>query len=475
MKDYEELPEATAQGSISWYKWLILPCVMWLTFGSYWVYDTPGALLKQLQDWFGGEDKYTKSDNLVLYSVYSYPNTVLCFFGGFIIDRITGLRLGALLFCSLIVAGELMFAVGIQVKQYYLCLVGRFVFGLGGESLTVAQNNFTARWFNGPQLALAFGLVLSFARIGSSINFALTPTLASTSVPLAIWFGAGTCILSLTACLILIFLDKAGEHRLPPQKERPKETFLQILISILHVFKFPLATWFLYFICVFFYVGVLSFYTVASDIIQNTGAKYNENIATLFLSIPNFVSIIASPTFGFLIDKMGKALYWMIWACFMLIVAHMCFLGNANEWFEINPIPVMIWLGIGYAMFAASIWPLLPLIITPRYLGTAYGTMTAIQNVGLAVLPQLIGYLQDANKGNALEYSLPIMIFVACATIAAALTACLIFWDKATMGGKLNSSGEMRQEIKRQMENEENEQNKSINTPIESSEEKLLA
>jgi len=71
------------------------------------------------------------------------------------------------LFCSLIVAGELMFAVGIQVKQYYLCLVGRFVFGLGGESLTVAQNNFTARWFNGPQLALAFGLVLSFARIGA--------------------------------------------------------------------------------------------------------------------------------------------------------------------------------------------------------------------------------------------------------------------------------------------------------------------
>jgi len=62
-----------------------------------------------------------------------------------------------------------------------------------------------------------------------------------------------------------------------------------------------------------------------------------------------------------------------------------------------------------------------------------------------------------------------------CICWGAALTACLIFWDKATMGGKLNSSGEMRQEIKRQMENEENEQNKSINTPIESSEEKLLA
>lgn len=88
------------------------------------MFDTPGALFKQLQEWFGGESKYSSAgtdgffaiprppplschhthglspmadmsaDNLNLYSVYSYPNTVLCFFGGFIIDRLTGLRMG---------------------------------------------------------------------------------------------------------------------------------------------------------------------------------------------------------------------------------------------------------------------------------------------------------------------------------------------------------------------------------------------
>jgi len=439
------------------YRWIILMFIMWLTFGSYWVFDTPGALFKQLQVWFGGPDKYTSADNLNLYSVYSYPNTVLCFFGGFIIDRLTGLRMGALLFCSFILLGELMFAVGIQVQQYYVCLVGRFIFGLGGESLTVAQNNFTARWFDGPQLALAFGLVLSFARIGSSVNFAVTPFLAKVSVPFAVWFGAGTCLISFSACILLAVFDKAGERRAVNKDEpKEKETFVQILLSLLQVFRFPLATWFIYFICVFFYVGVLTFYTVASDIMQKTGSKYSEDIATLFISIPNFVSVIASPTFGYMIDKMGKALYWMLWSCFMLVVAHMGFLGNANEWFEIHPIVIMVWLGIGYSMFAASIWPLLPFIIAPKHLGTAYGAMTAIQNAGLAVLPQIIGALQGADgiKGTTWQYTIPIMIFVACAGVAAGLTVFLIVLDNTTTNGNLNASGELRQELKRVMQEE---------------------
>jgi len=453
------------------YRWIVLGFIMWLTFGSYWVFDTPGAIFKQLQTWFGGEDKYTSADNLNLYSVYSYPNTILCFFGGFIIDRITGLRMGAILFCGLILLGESIFAVGIQVEQYYMCLVGRFIFGLGGESLTVAQNNYTARWFDGPQLALAFGLVLSFARIGSSVNFAVTPFLAKVSVPFAVWFGAGTCVISFSACVILAFLDKVGDKR-AVNKEQPKDdiTFLQTLLSIFQVFRFPLTIWFIYFICVFFYVGVLTFYTVASDIMQKTGYKFSPDIATLFISIPNFVSIVASPTFGFLIDKMGKALYWMLWACFMLIVAHVCFLGNANEWFEIHPIVIMIWLGFGYAMFAASIWPLLPFIVPAKHLGTAYGAMTAIQNVGLAVLPQIIGALQGASgiKGTTWEYTIPIMIFAGCASIAAFLTVGLLLLDKANNEGRLNASGKVRQQLKKLMQSEEAQQVASINVEHES-------
>jgi hypothetical protein len=58
----------------------VLFFICWLTFGSYWVYDTPGAIQKQLQAWFSPQN-YTDSMNLALYYAYSYPNIILAFFG----------------------------------------------------------------------------------------------------------------------------------------------------------------------------------------------------------------------------------------------------------------------------------------------------------------------------------------------------------------------------------------------------------
>jgi MFS family permease len=423
------------------YPYFVLLFIMFITFGSYWVFDAPGAILTQLQTWFGGPDKYTRSMNLNLYSVYSYPNMILCFFGGYIIDRITGVRLGSIIFCGFILLGEMMFCLGIQFKIYYLALVGRFVFGLGGESLTVAQNTYTARWFDGKQLALAFGLVLSFSRIGSSVNFAVTPYLTRLGVPVAIWFGGATCVFSFAACVVLASLDWYGKAKVK-KVQASEET-----ISFRHILRFPFSTWIIYGICVFFYIGVLTFYTVASDIMQHTGHQFSEDTATLFISIPNFVSIVAAPLFGFLVDRFGRSVWWIILSSAMLVVAHVMFLANANEWFFLHPIPIMLWLGFGYALLAASLWPLLPYIIQPNMLGTAYGAMTAVQNAGLAVFPQIIGALQDANgiAHTRLQYTIPILIFIGCTGIAFGLGWLLLIIDKARHGGILNATGKEKQ------------------------------
>lgn len=91
----------------------------------------------------------------------------------------------------MIFLGQTIFSLGISFKLYWLAIVGRFVFGLGGESLTVAQNTFTARWFEGKQLAFAFGTVVAFSRIGTSVNFLVTPYFTELGVPFSIWFGTG--------------------------------------------------------------------------------------------------------------------------------------------------------------------------------------------------------------------------------------------------------------------------------------------
>lgn len=42
---------------------------------------------------------------------------------------------------------------------------------IGGESLAVAQNTYAVSWFKGKELNMVFGLQLSFARLGSTVNF----------------------------------------------------------------------------------------------------------------------------------------------------------------------------------------------------------------------------------------------------------------------------------------------------------------
>ena len=44
---------------------------------------------------------------------------------------------------------------------------------MGGESLAVAQNTYAVSWFKGKELNMVFGLQMSFARVGSTVNFNL--------------------------------------------------------------------------------------------------------------------------------------------------------------------------------------------------------------------------------------------------------------------------------------------------------------
>jgi len=369
----------------------------------------PGAIQTQITAWFGGPVKYTDEMNESLYSVYSYPNVILALFGGYIIDNYLGVRAGTMLFAILILIGQVIFSVGLQYRLYAVCIVGRFVFGLGGESLTVGQNYYTTMWFDGKILAFVFGLVLAMARVGSSINFALTPLFAQIGVPFSAWTGTVMCLFSLVSCAYLTFFDWYGQAR---KREHSKEE-----VALSYIRFFPLQSWLIFLICVFFYISVLTFYTVASSILQHTGRRWAPDEATFFLFIPNLVAIPAAPFFGYLIDKYGRSMVWLIIACVMQVAAHIVFLLLCTEIIEWHPAIVMVWIGIAYSIFAAGIWPLLPFVIKENMLGTGFGTMTAIQNLGLAVGPQVIGGVQTTAgiMGTKWEYIIPLFIFIACA------------------------------------------------------------
>jgi len=321
--------------------------------------------------------------------------------------------------------------------------VGRLIFGLGGESLTVGQNYYTTKWFE-KNISLAFGIVLAFSRVGSAVNFAITPIFAEFGVPFSVWFGVVLCLMSLTGAICLFYADWFASARFPAKSDKTGDD-----VQIKHILDFPIQSWIIFFICVFFYVAILTFYTVASDIMQHTGNKYDPNTATFFLLIPNLVAIPCTPFFGFMIDRFGKSLIWLMVSSSMPIIAHVVFLLMSTNVIFISPIPIMIWLGVGYSMFAASIWPLLPFVIKAPLLGTGYGLMTSIQNAGLAVFPQVIGAIQVSLGNSTLKYIIPIIIFASCAGVALCLSVFLFIMDKAKTNGILNMDSKAKDEWKK--------------------------
>ncbi len=135
-------------------------------FGSYFCFDNPGAL----QDVMREELRITAYQFSLFYAWYSMPNTVLPIIGGYLIDGFFGMRLATIIYAFIIVIGQVMFAVGAYFDLLAVMEVARFIFGVGGESLAVAQNTYAVAWFK-DNLNMVFGLQLSVARAGSSVNF----------------------------------------------------------------------------------------------------------------------------------------------------------------------------------------------------------------------------------------------------------------------------------------------------------------
>lgn len=196
---------------------LVLSCI--LMIGNYYCFDNPAALKLQLQSHFhtieGNQFEFLFN---CLYSIYSIPNIILPFLGGRLVDKL-GVRMLLVSFSSIILCGQMIFALGCSVTSIHLMLFGRFIFGLGGECLGVAQSALLVSWFKGTELAFALGINLSVARLGSVINNIISPMLAEKfDVTTALWFGSFVCIISLVSVCLLLPIDRKADN----QAERTK-------------------------------------------------------------------------------------------------------------------------------------------------------------------------------------------------------------------------------------------------------------
>ena len=383
------------------YRFAVLLCASLMSFGSYFAYDSVGAIETTLIKEFHTD----RSAIGGMYSVYSIAAVFAVLFGGYLIDRI-GTRAASLLFSALVVVGAAIVAFAPSLAILYL---GRIVFGMGSETMIVAQSAILARWFTGKELALSFGISLTISRLGTLFSFNTEALLAGRlGFRGALWIAAALCLASLACNWIYALLDRHAEPLL-----HLREAGAGDKIAWADVKRFRPSYWFAVMICVTFYSAIFPFTALATDFFHDKwnlalasgegqgfmeGVFYNFthmfNTAQGTTSIIIAASMIFAPFAGGLLDRIGKRASIMIVGSLLMVPAHLL-LGLTN----IPPVIPMIVLGGAFVLVPASIWPSVALIVDEQRVGTAYGLMTAVQNLGLLAFPFLNGALRDSTHG----------------------------------------------------------------------------
>lgn len=397
MTEPQPTPQITKPEPPVFYRWAVLVVISLAMFGNYYVYDTISPIADLLRDQLG----YSDSQIGLLNAIYSVPNVIMVLIGGIIIDRI-GVKKATLLFGVLCFIGA---AVTAATGTLALMATGRLIFGVGAESLIVSVTCAIARWFKGKELSFAFGLNLTIARLGSVLALN-APSLASAAFVSWRWpllisvFFATLCVVG--PLIYWIMEDRARDrYELGEAGETDRVVFSDL-------FAFGRSYLWVVMLCVTFYSAIFPFQTFAIKFFQDAHGSSREAAGTLSSAI-YIASMIGTPLLGLLVDRVGKRALFMMFGSLLLIPVYlMMAYTSINLW-----VPIVM-MGIAFSLVPAVLWPSVAYIVEESRLGTAYGLMTMIQNIGLAGFNFLIGWANDiggAGPAAPEGYNLGMWIF----------------------------------------------------------------
>jgi MFS family permease len=380
------------------FRFINLAFIASLSFGSYFAYDIIGAISPSLI----AELKAARATVGTMNTMYSIAAILVVLFGGMLIDWL-GTRKASMIFSILVLTGAVIVW---QARSIPVIFLGRFIFGAGSEPLVVAQSAMLARWFKNKELAMAFGIQLTVSRLGSLFAFNTGELFSSYfgSYRFALLAAAGACALSFVGNIFYVFMDRRGEKALNLRDESASEK-----IVFRDIKEFKATFWYVTFLCFTFYAAIFPFQSLSTDFFAtkwgialtapSSGgflARVFSNFLHMFstaggiTSIIIFSSMILAPFAGRLVDKVGKRATFMIVGSLLMIPCHL-----AMGLTRIYPAYPMILLGFAFVLVPAAMWPSVPLIVRSERVGTAFGLMTAIQNIGLGLFPLLNGLLRD--------------------------------------------------------------------------------
>jgi MFS family permease len=427
-------------------RWSMLLLVALTMFAAYLASDIFSPLKTMLEQ----HNQWTSTEYGWFSSSYSLFNVFLglLILGGLMLDKM-GIRFSGITSCLFMVVGltikywaitspELLTQASILglKAQVVWVVVGFGIFGVGAEVAGITVSKSIVKWFKGKELALAMGMQLSIARMGSAAALIFSPMIAAkfASVSPSVLFGLALMIAGSLSFLVYTFYDKKLDTQIKAEATETEESFsMKDLKSILTNKGF----WLIALLCVVFYSAAFPFIKYASDLMVNKFSVDPKFAGTIPGMLP-FGAIILTPLFGRIYDKYGHGADLMIIGSFMIVIIHSLFaVPFINHWMA--AVVLMILLGVAFSMVPSAMWPSLAKIMPERQLGTTYALTFYIQNIGLWGMPVLIGYVLDkycitgvnAVTGvNEYDYTLPMMIFAGMCSIAIVLAYMVKIEDK---------------------------------------------
>lgn len=400
-------------------------------------------VISPLESILTGSKGWSSEDYGFFSGAYGYINVFLLmlFFGGIILDKM-GIRFTGILSTFLMLAGaaikyyafktdfggQMILGMNAQVA---LASLGFAIFGVGAEITGITVSKIVVKWFNGKEMALALGLQVAMARLGTAAALGVSPIIAhryegDPSAPVLV--GLIVLLIGFLSYFVYVVMDKKeddSEALLKKDQQATEDSDDEgFKLSDIKFIVTNRAFWLITLLCLCFYAGVFPFLKFATKLMIE---KYHveQEFAGFIPALLPFGTILLTPLFGGIYDRIGKGATLMIIGSFMLLVVHILFaLPILNFWWF--AVIVMLVLGVAFSLVPSAMWPSVPKIVPMKQLGSAYAIIFYIQNIGLSLVPILIGKVNAAFN----NYSITMAVFAVFGLIAVILALTLKGEDK---------------------------------------------
>ena len=427
-------------------RWSVLILVALMMFFAYMFVDVMSPLKSLVESSLGW--------NSGVFGTYAASEYILnvCGFliiAGVILDKL-GVRFSGVLSAGLMVLGAAIKFVGVsdwfQTTQFAQWLgswwvempasakmasLGFMIFGCGCEMEGTNVSKILAKWFKGKEMALAMGLEMAIARLGVFGAMWIAPAISNkfgASIMAPVGFCAALLVIGLINFIIFGIMDRKFDSQLveaglATEEKSPEDEFH--VSDLGAIFKSKMF-WIVALLCVLYYSAIFPFQRYATNFIEETLSIPNDEAAHLFSFFP-VLAMVLTPLLGMFLDRVGKGASMLMAGACVMIVCHLSFAFLLPvlpyKWFATLLIVV---LGVSFSLVPAALWPSVPKIIDEKILGSAYCLIFWVQNIGLCLVPVLIGNLREATGG----YLVPMIVFAAFGVLAFVFSILLKKEDK---------------------------------------------